>query len=62
MICIHWLNIKGVLLIKRLKSRRVCIFKMTIITNEPTIVLVNNEFLIFMHYQVDVKDIKCPLQ
>jgi hypothetical protein len=35
---------------------------MTINTNEPTIVLVNNEFLIFRHYQVDVKNIKCPLQ
>jgi hypothetical protein len=35
---------------------------MTINTNEPTIVLVNNELLIFRHYQVDVKDIKCPLQ
>jgi hypothetical protein len=35
---------------------------MTINTNEPIIVLVNNEFLIFKHYQVDVKDIKCPLQ
>jgi hypothetical protein len=35
---------------------------MTINTNEPTIILVNNELLIFRHYQVDVKDIKCPLQ
>jgi hypothetical protein len=22
----------------------------------------NKEFFIFMHYQMDVKDIKCPLQ
>jgi hypothetical protein len=33
---------------------------MTINTNEPT--LVNNEFLIFKHFQVEVKNIKCPLQ
>jgi hypothetical protein len=38
------------------------IFEMAINTNEPTIVLVNNEFFIFSHYLVDVKDIKCPLQ
>jgi hypothetical protein len=38
------------------------IFEMTINTNEPSIVLVNNELLIFKHYEVDVKDIKCPLQ
>jgi hypothetical protein len=38
------------------------IFEMIINTNEPTIVLVNNELLIFKHYQVDVQDIKCPLQ
>jgi hypothetical protein len=35
---------------------------MTINTNESTMILVNNELLIFTHYQVDVKDIKCPLQ
>ncbi len=38
------------------------LFEMTMNTNELTIVLVNNEFLIFRHYQVDVKNIKCPLQ
>jgi hypothetical protein len=30
--------------------------------NEPTMKLVNREILIFWRYQVDVKDIKCPLQ
>jgi hypothetical protein len=38
------------------------IFEMAINTNEPTIVLVNNELFIFSHYLVDVKDIKWPLQ
>jgi hypothetical protein len=35
---------------------------MTINTNEPIIVLVNREFLVFKRYQVDVKVIKCLLQ
>jgi hypothetical protein len=35
---------------------------MTINTNDSTMVLVNNELLIFRHYQLDVKDIKCALQ
>jgi hypothetical protein len=30
--------------------------------NEPTMELVNKELLIFKRYQVDVKNIKCPLQ
>jgi hypothetical protein len=38
------------------------IFEMTLNTNEATIVLLNNEVFIFMHYQMDVKDIKCSLQ
>jgi hypothetical protein len=37
------------------------IFEMTTNTNEPTMKFVNREFLIFMRYQVDVKNIKCPL-
>jgi hypothetical protein len=37
------------------------IFEMTISTSEPTIELVNKQLLIFRHYPVDVKDIKCPL-
>jgi hypothetical protein len=30
-------------------------------TTDPTTKLVNKELLIFRRYQVDVKDIKCPL-
>jgi hypothetical protein len=35
---------------------------MTTSTSEPTMELVNRELLIFKRYQMDVKDIKCPLQ
>jgi hypothetical protein len=35
---------------------------MTTGTNEPTIELVKKELLIFRCYQVNIKDIKCPLQ
>jgi hypothetical protein len=35
---------------------------MIISTNEPKIVLVDKEFLILRHYQVDVKNIKYLLQ
>jgi len=38
------------------------IFEMIINTSELAIELINKELLIFMHYQVNVKDIKCPLQ
>jgi hypothetical protein len=38
------------------------IFEMTINMNEPTLILVNRQFLIFKRYQVDFKVIKCPLQ
>jgi hypothetical protein len=38
------------------------IFEMTTNTNDPTTKLVNRELLIFRCYQVDDKDIKCPLQ
>jgi hypothetical protein len=34
---------------------------MTSNTSEPTTELVNIEVLIFRHYQVDVKDMKCSL-
>ncbi len=37
------------------------IFEMTTNTSEPTMELVNKKLLIFKCYQVDVKDIKCPL-
>jgi hypothetical protein len=35
---------------------------MTTSTSEPTMELVNKKLLIFRHYQVDDKNIKCPLQ
>jgi len=38
------------------------IFEMIASISEPTIQLVNKKLLIFKHYQVNVKDIKCPLQ
>ncbi len=38
------------------------IFDMIASISEPTTELVNKELLIFKRYQVDVKDIKCPLQ
>jgi len=31
-------------------------------TNEPTKEVVNKELLIFIRFQVDVKEIKCPLE
>jgi hypothetical protein len=37
------------------------IFEMTINTSEPIIELINRKLLIFKCYQVDVKNIKCPL-
>ncbi len=38
------------------------IFEMIVSTNEPTMKLVNKELLTFKRYQVDVKNIKRPLQ
>jgi hypothetical protein len=38
------------------------IFEMIVSTSELATKLANIELLIFKHYQVDVKDIKCPLQ
>jgi hypothetical protein len=35
---------------------------MTTNTSEPTMEFGNRELLILKHYQVDIKDIKCPLQ
>jgi hypothetical protein len=37
------------------------IFEMITNTSEPTTKLVNKELIIFKHYKVDVKNIKCPL-
>jgi hypothetical protein len=44
------------------EDRSLDIFEMTTNTSEPTMKSVNRELLIFRHYQVNVKDIKCPLQ
>jgi hypothetical protein len=38
------------------------IFEQTPKASEPTTKLVNREMLIFMCYQVDSKEIKCPFQ
>jgi hypothetical protein len=44
------------------EDRSLDIFEMTTNTSEPTTELVNRELLDFKLYQVNVKDIKCPLQ
>jgi hypothetical protein len=38
------------------------IFEMSIGTNEPTKEVVKKELLMFRRFQVDVKDMKCPLE
>ncbi len=38
------------------------IFEMIVNISEPTTKLINKELLIFRHYQMDVKNIKFPLQ
>jgi len=38
------------------------IFEISAGTNEPTKDVVNKELLMFRSFQVDVKDIKCPLE
>jgi hypothetical protein len=43
------------------EDRSLDIFRMIASVSDPIIKLVNKELLIF-GYQVDVKDIKCPLQ
>jgi hypothetical protein len=43
------------------EDRSLDIFEMTNKTNEPTTKLIVKELLILMHYQVNVKDIKCSL-
>jgi hypothetical protein len=43
------------------EDRSLDIFEMTTNTSEATMKSVNRELLIFRHYQVNVKDIKCPL-
>ncbi len=44
------------------EDRNLDIFEITNNTSEPTMKLIIKELLIFMCYQMDVKDIKCPLQ
>jgi hypothetical protein len=38
------------------------IFEMSLGINEPTKEVVNKELLMFKRFQMDVKDIKCPLK
>jgi hypothetical protein len=53
---------RGVVDEKVEEDRTLDIFEMITNTNEPTTELVNRKLLIFRHYQMDVKGIKCPLQ
>jgi hypothetical protein len=53
---------KGVVDQKVEEDMSLDIFEMTTNTSEPSIKLINIKFLIFKHYQVDVKNIKCPMQ
>jgi hypothetical protein len=41
------------------KDNNLNIFEMTTNTIKPTMELINKELLIFRHYQMEVKDIKC---
>jgi hypothetical protein len=53
---------KGVVNQRVEKDKSLDIFEMTTSTSELTMKLVNRELLILKRYQVDVKDIKCPIQ
>jgi hypothetical protein len=44
------------------KDNNLHILKMIANTIEPSMKLIDRELLIFKRYQVDVKNIKCPLQ
>jgi hypothetical protein len=56
------LNLEGGVIDQKVEEdRNLDISKMITNTREPTTKLVNKELLIFRHYQMDVKDIKCPL-
>jgi hypothetical protein len=52
---------RGVVDQKVEKDMSLDIFQLTTNTNEPTMELVNRKFLIFKHYYMDVKNIKCLL-
>jgi hypothetical protein len=43
------------------EDRSLDIFEMTTSTSELVMELVDRQLLIFNYYQVDVKDIKCPV-
>jgi hypothetical protein len=59
----HWLNTKGGVVNQRVEEdMSLDIFEMIASTSEPLMELVNKELLIFRCYQVDVINIKCPLQ
>jgi hypothetical protein len=60
LISILWLNLKRGI-VNQVVDRSLDIFEMTNNTSEPTMKLIIRELLIFMHHQVDIKDIKCPL-
>jgi hypothetical protein len=43
------------------KDNNFDIFEMTTSTSEPTTKFINKKFLIFKHYQMDIKNTKCLL-
>jgi hypothetical protein len=47
---------------QRVEDNNLNIFEMTFSTSEPITDLMNKELPIFKHYQMDIKNIKCPLQ
>ncbi len=53
---------RGVVEQKVEKEKSLDIFEMIARISEPTTELVNKKLLIFKCYQMDVKNIKCPLQ
>jgi len=52
---------RGVVEQKVEEDRNLNIFEMTTNISELVTNLVNRKLLVFRHYQVDFKDIKCPL-
>ncbi len=53
---------RGVVDQRAKKDNNLDIFEMIANTIKPTIKLMNRKLLIFKHYQMDVKEIKCPLK
>jgi hypothetical protein len=61
--CIHRYNLIMVLLTKRMgDDNNLDFFQMTSRSTKPTKKLVKRVLLVFRQYQMDVKEIKCPLQ